>query len=386
MARPLKQGLDYFSTDCSFYQDIRIRKLIKYNGGVQAVAVYHILLCMIYGKGYYMEWDDDLPFVLYEQTGLEEAYILQVINSAVDVGLFDATLFHDEKILTSKSIQKRYFAAWQQAKRKVYGDIPYLLTDIPFLTTQKTGSQQVSEQTLDFTEETGVNSEDNKENTEETVINPGKSTQKKEKESKDNNSLRSSLSVSSSTTSSAPAREAFEDTTEGEDETSFVSVDDAVVLLKADGQWLRDMQHRHHIPADQLLRWLDAFVTDCKCRGKTQHTSLSDVMQHFNDWLIKQKKPSSSRPAAAGTSQKMTPIQRWTRCQADMCKSVTDKEVQDVFSHLAFESFTPENNIVLLRVPSKDIYETLEARYVNLLTRMISKYFGNVTLNYRINS
>ena len=74
MARTIKKGLDYFPFDVDFFQDIRIRKLIKYQGG-KAVTVYALLLCTIYKNGYYAEWDKELPFIISEQSGYTEAYI-----------------------------------------------------------------------------------------------------------------------------------------------------------------------------------------------------------------------------------------------------------------------------------------------------------------------
>ena len=71
MARPKKIGLDYFTNDVNFYQDIKIRKLIRHKG-VEAVSVYHILLCRIYKDGYYISWDDELPYVISEISCLEE--------------------------------------------------------------------------------------------------------------------------------------------------------------------------------------------------------------------------------------------------------------------------------------------------------------------------
>ena len=50
MARPNKEGLDYFPFDTNLFQDIRIRKLIKYQSG-KAVTVYALLLCIIYKDG-----------------------------------------------------------------------------------------------------------------------------------------------------------------------------------------------------------------------------------------------------------------------------------------------------------------------------------------------
>ena len=107
MGRNKKIGLDYFPFDIDFFQDLRIRKLIKYQGG-KAVTVYALLLCNIYKQGYYMRWDEELPFFVSEQTGFEEAYIREVIKCCFVIGLFSKELYDSEKILTSKGIQERY--------------------------------------------------------------------------------------------------------------------------------------------------------------------------------------------------------------------------------------------------------------------------------------
>ena len=107
MGRNKKIGLDYFPFDIDFFQDLRIRKLIKYQGG-KAVTVYALLLCNIYKQGYYMRWDEELPFFVSEQTGFEEAYIREVIKCCLVIGLFSKEFYDSEKILTSKGIQERY--------------------------------------------------------------------------------------------------------------------------------------------------------------------------------------------------------------------------------------------------------------------------------------
>ena len=107
MGRNKKIGLDYFPFDIDFFQDLKIRKLIKYQGG-KAVTVYALLLCNIYKQGYYMRWDEELPFIVSEQTGFEEAYIREVIKCCLVVGLFSKDLYESDKILTSKGIQERY--------------------------------------------------------------------------------------------------------------------------------------------------------------------------------------------------------------------------------------------------------------------------------------
>lgn len=107
MGRNKKNGLDYFPFDIDLFQDIRIRKLIKYQSG-KAVTVYALLLCIIYKDGYYLRWDKELPFIISEQIGFEEAYVLEVINSCLKLGLFSEKLYTSSGVLTSKGIQERY--------------------------------------------------------------------------------------------------------------------------------------------------------------------------------------------------------------------------------------------------------------------------------------
>lgn len=116
MARIAKSGLEYFPFDIDFFQDIRIRKLIKRQGG-KAITVYALLLCLIYKDGYYMQWDEELPFIGSEMSGYDEAYVSEVIKTCLSLGLFDKELFDNEKVLTSKGIQIRYCTIQRLNKR-----------------------------------------------------------------------------------------------------------------------------------------------------------------------------------------------------------------------------------------------------------------------------
>lgn len=155
MARPNKEGLDYFPFDTNLFQDIRIRKLIKYQSG-KAVTVYALLLCIIYKDGYYMRWDKELPFIISEQTGFEEAYVLEVINSCLKLGLFSNELYTSDGILTSRGIQERYKKICDLCRRK----------------------SEISEFSLISSEEIGISSE-------EKPINSAKSTQRKGNKNKE---------------------------------------------------------------------------------------------------------------------------------------------------------------------------------------------------------
>ncbi len=161
MGRNKKIGLSYFPFEIDFFSDLKIRKLIKYQGG-KAVVVYALLLCNIYKEGYYMRWDEELPFSMSEQTGFEEAYIREVIKCCMVIGLLSKELFNSDKILTSKGIQERFENICKLAKRKFI----------------------ISEFNLISSEEIDINSEEIVVSSEETQLNSEESTQSKEKKSK----------------------------------------------------------------------------------------------------------------------------------------------------------------------------------------------------------
>lgn len=130
MARIAKSGLEYFPFDIDFFQDIKIRKLIKRQGG-KAVTVYALLLCLIYKNGYYMQWDEELPFIGSELSGFEEAYVSEVIKTCLSLGLFDKNMLDTENVLTSKGIQVRYCNIQRLNKRMSRIDKYSLMSDEP---------------------------------------------------------------------------------------------------------------------------------------------------------------------------------------------------------------------------------------------------------------
>lgn len=117
MANKAKIGLDYYPFTVSFFRDLKVRKLIKYQGA-GSVSVYTLLLCNIYENGYYIRWDQELPFIISEATRLEEGYINEVIKCCFTVGLFSREMYDTHKVLTSAGIQIRYQLICKLLKRK----------------------------------------------------------------------------------------------------------------------------------------------------------------------------------------------------------------------------------------------------------------------------
>lgn len=117
MARQNKIGLDYFPFEVSFFSDLKVRRLIRKNGG-QSISIYAYLLCLIYENGYYIRWNEDMTFLIHEAVGIDEAFINEVLDSCIEVDLFDKEMFDLESVLTSKGIQERYSYVNKQCKRK----------------------------------------------------------------------------------------------------------------------------------------------------------------------------------------------------------------------------------------------------------------------------
>lgn len=131
MARPNKQGLDYFPLDVNLLTNLKVRRLISAQG-INSIAVIIELLCRIYqGKGYYIERSNDLAFLISDalRSGISEGAVEEIIKKAIELGFFDANMLDDFGILTSESIQKTFFEATKKRKGVQY-DGRFLLISI----------------------------------------------------------------------------------------------------------------------------------------------------------------------------------------------------------------------------------------------------------------
>ena len=129
MARPLKQGLDYFPLDTDFLSDRKVRKIIN-ACGPNSVTILICLLCNIYkDKGYYIPWDNDLPFVVADSVGTTEGAVIEVVKKAIQVDFFNEELFNKHNILTSNGIQRRFKSAVSR-REKIEYVVKYWVSDI----------------------------------------------------------------------------------------------------------------------------------------------------------------------------------------------------------------------------------------------------------------
>lgn len=121
MARPLKDGLDYFPLNVDIFSDKKI-KSVRANYGADGIALYIYLLCEIYREGYFIIADDDFVDCAAADLGLTADKTRQLMKFFCRRSLFDDKLFTADTILTAKSIQRRYQEARKGSKREIFVD------------------------------------------------------------------------------------------------------------------------------------------------------------------------------------------------------------------------------------------------------------------------
>lgn len=113
MARPKKQGLDYFPLDVNVDNKIEI---LESEYGILGFGFIVRLFQKIYANGYYLEWNEYSPILLKKEIGLEREKINEFIEFCLEINIFDKKLYSEYNILTSRGIQKRYFTVCKRRK------------------------------------------------------------------------------------------------------------------------------------------------------------------------------------------------------------------------------------------------------------------------------
>lgn len=269
MARKIKKGLDYFPFDVDFFQDIRIRKLIKYQGG-KAITVYALLLCHIYKNGYYAEWDKELPFIFSEQSGYTEAYIQEVIDCCMNIGLLSKDLFESAKVLTSKGIQERYRSIGDSSRKK--GKTIHEFSLIPL--------EEPSEPAPPVTPQAPVS--------DVPVVPDKKPAPTKKRESP------KQVKGPSTVTESKPQPPA---------KPYSATIEEEISEMKCNAQWKESVSTRYGIDIDKVDYFLDDFSLKCH----KSHTSLQDAKSNFCYWLqIQLDKPAMAKEKAKAPVKPVT--------------------------------------------------------------------------------
>ena len=176
MARPAKQGIDYFPLDVDFDDKIEMYLIEKEAVGL---AVLITTWQLIYkNEGYYINSGKDLFLLIKKKISVDLNEIEDCINSCLVRGIFDKDLHEKFGILTSKAIQKRFFDVINKKKEVRY--------DTNFLLVEVSGDKNLIN--------VGINSV-NSEKTDGNVLNKIKEKKRKEKEIKENESKEKEIKI-----------------------------------------------------------------------------------------------------------------------------------------------------------------------------------------------
>jgi hypothetical protein len=115
MARPQKEGLDYFPLDTDMdLKDDKVQ-LVEAKYGITGFGVLVKLLMKIYSEGYYYQWGENEGLLFSKRVNVDINTVNDIVTDLVKWGMFDADIFKKYGVLTSNGIQKRF---WEVAKRR----------------------------------------------------------------------------------------------------------------------------------------------------------------------------------------------------------------------------------------------------------------------------
>lgn len=111
MARPPKQGLDYFPLDVDFDRDDKV-ELIEAEFGERGFAILIKLIARVYKmRGYYLEWNEENRLLFGSRVKLDMEKVQAIVDRCLKWKLFDPVIYEKHNILTSAGIQRRFAEA-----------------------------------------------------------------------------------------------------------------------------------------------------------------------------------------------------------------------------------------------------------------------------------
>mgnify|MGYP003777561931 CR=1 FL=1 len=115
MARPTKEGLEYFPLDTDIDQDEKIIVVVaKY--GMRGFGVIVRLMMEVYRNGYFYHWTEKEQYVFSMKIVETPDFVNEVVQECLKWGFFHQELYDKYGILTSKGFQKRFLLAVNRRK------------------------------------------------------------------------------------------------------------------------------------------------------------------------------------------------------------------------------------------------------------------------------
>ncbi|WP_290146419.1 DUF4373 domain-containing protein [Paramuribaculum intestinale] len=258
MARPKKLALESFPFSVEFFSD---EKVIGIDGefGSKGVLAMVLLMCAIYrSNGYFMHWNAQACVELSGETASISPELLNaVVLRLVKRGFFDRGLFNTAHVLTSKAIQRRYFAAVR--RRASWHNALYVFPDVLADDARPKGSE--STERIPTPPPADAQAPSIPEYIAPTHLIHSDSDRS------DGSDPMPPLPISSSV------------------EAEFLTMPDEqrFEFLLQQTPWVNSICRTYNITVDQLRERVGIFQRNCINEGK-RHFYLHDMKAHFNRW------------------------------------------------------------------------------------------------------
>lgn len=163
MARPFKDGIEYFPLDVDFFDDDKVR-LLRQKHKAKGMYMLVFLLCRMYkNDGYYMKWNGSQAELMADDMRCADTVSLtRLVEDALECGFFDKRIARTHEVLTSAGIQRRFVqAAVNRGTIHMITEFflldPHDVRDVPAKALSKLVLKSViSEKTLVISEKTPV--------------------------------------------------------------------------------------------------------------------------------------------------------------------------------------------------------------------------------------
>ena len=129
MTRTQKQGINSFLISVDFFDNPKICA-VTVEHGIKGQAATMMLLCAIYRNGYFIEWTpENYITILKELPGIKVKKMQKIVETLVEWGFFDRSLFEKHQVLTSLEIQQHFIKATGLEHNTTDTSLPYWLAD-----------------------------------------------------------------------------------------------------------------------------------------------------------------------------------------------------------------------------------------------------------------
>lgn len=161
----------------------------------------------------------------------------------------------------------------------------------------------------------------------------------------------------------------------------FSSIEELIL----DEEWVCSMQELYGFTGKETLHTaLTLFLANLKCRKEEVPENLKVFLDYFCNWYKRNEKKLRPKLKA-----QITPNgygrNLWHKCMSAFSRIVNDQVFASVFKPIAFDSFENSTKELTLRLPSKQLYDTLEGDYIETLKVVLRKFFGTgIILKYRL--